>query len=78
MQYLVEALRALGNSERLRLFSLLEWQGAELCVCKLVEDLDLLQRPASKHLRILRRIGVIESIQVERWYNWSAAGARTF
>ena len=75
MRYLVEALRALGNPERLRLFFLLGWQGDGLCVCELVEALDLPQYQVSKHLRVLRRTGLIESTRVGRWAYYSVAGS---
>ncbi len=76
MEYLVEAFRALGNSERLRLFSLIGQQGGSFCVCELVEALGLPQYQVSKHLRTLRRVGLIESARMGRWTYYSVASSQ--
>ncbi len=68
-----EAFRALGNHERLRLFVLLTRQKGGCCVCELVEALGLPQYQVSKHLRILRRAGLIKSVRMGRWAYYAVA-----
>lgn len=39
----------------------------ELCVCHLVEDLELPQPLLSHHLKVLRNAGVVESERFKQW-----------
>lgn len=51
--------RALADPTRLRLLNLLV--AGELCVCDIMELLDLPQSTASRHLAYLRRAGLVET-----------------
>ena len=58
-------LKALGDANRLRIvMSLLR---GELCVCQIIELLGLAPSTVSKHLYILRQVGLIESNKKGRW-----------
>ncbi len=58
-------LKALSERNRLRAFmSLVE---GELCVCQIVELLNLAPSTVSKHLSILNRSGLLGSYKKGRW-----------
>ena len=60
-----EALRALAEPLRWRIVELLAVE--ELCVCHLVELLDAPQSLVSHHLRVLRKVGLVESERFRYW-----------
>lgn len=58
-------LKALAEPARWRIVELL---GAEeLCVCHVVDDLDMPQPLVSHHLKALREAGVVESERFKQW-----------
>ncbi len=57
--------RAIYDETRGRILELLEH--GELCVCELMEILQMDQSTASKHLGILHRTGLIERRKVGTW-----------
>lgn len=59
--------RAFSDPVRLRILHLLE--GGELCVCDLVEVLQLPQPTISRHLSYLRRAGLVK-VREERSWNF--------
>jgi ArsR family transcriptional regulator len=61
----IRLLRALSDPARLRLMRLL--QHGELCVCELVETLRMPQYAVSRHLRLLRALGLVEARRDGRW-----------
>ena len=60
-----EVLRVLGDPVRWRIVELLADE--ELCVCHLVEELDIAQPLVSHHLRVLKDAGVVESERFRYW-----------
>jgi ArsR family transcriptional regulator len=60
-----EVLKALAEPARWRIVERLSAE--ELCVCHLVEDLDLAQPLVSHHLKVLREAGVVESERFKQW-----------
>lgn len=72
----VKALRALGDETRIR--AVLALKDRELCVCQIVELLELAPSTISKHLQILREAGLVESRKKGRWvyYSLSQSHAR--
>ncbi len=52
-------LKALAEPLRWRIVELLT--GEELCVCHLVEELEIPQPLVSHHLRVLRDVGVVST-----------------
>ncbi len=62
--------KALSDENRVR--ALLALQGQELCLCQIVELLDLATSTVSKHMSILRQARLVESRKEGRWmyYRW--------
>lgn len=72
----VKALKALGDETRIR--AVLALRDHELCVCQIVEFLELAPSTVSKHLQILKEAGLVESRKKGRWvyYRLSETDAR--
>lgn len=62
-------LSALADPTRLRLIRLLLQE--ELCVCELVDALRMPQYKVSRHLAMLRRVGLVRARQNGRWMYYS-------
>jgi len=60
-----EVLRALAEPMRWRILQQLADE--ELCVCHLVEMLEVAQPLVSHHLRVLRDAGLVETERVRYW-----------
>lgn len=60
-----EVARALAEPLRWRIVHLLAAQ--DLCVCHLVEELEVAQPLVSHHLRVLRNAGLVESERYRYW-----------
>lgn len=58
--------KALADQTRLRLLLLLA-NGRELCVCELTQALELAQPKISRHLAILREMGVLQDRKAGLW-----------
>jgi len=58
-------LKALAEPARWRIVERLSVE--ELCVCHLVEDLELAQPLVSHHLKVLRDAGVVEAERFKQW-----------
>ena len=58
VEALAETFRILGDPTRLRIVDALA--ESELCVCDIVEILELPQPAVSRHLAYLRRMGLVE------------------
>lgn len=61
----VEVLKALAEPVRWRIVERLAVE--ELCVCHLVEDLDIRQPLVSHHLKALRAAGLVTSERFRQW-----------
>lgn len=61
----VDTIKALSEPMRWRIVELLA--GEELCVCHLVEELDVPQPLVSHHLKVLRDAGLVESSKYRYW-----------
>jgi len=62
---MAESLRAVAEPLRWRIIELLA--GEELCVCHLVEMLEVPQSLVSHHLRVLRKAGLVETERFRYW-----------
>ena len=69
-----ELFSALSDDLRLRILEVL--QGGERCVSELVEQLGVPQYSVSRHLQILRRIGLLERHRAGRWVGYRVAPER--
>ncbi|GAW30582.1 metalloregulator ArsR/SmtB family transcription factor [Carboxydocella sp. JDF658] len=65
MKELAEKLRALADENRLQIIRLLA--RGELCVCEIMEYLEMSQPTASHHLKILKQAGLVTDRKEGRW-----------
>lgn len=61
--------RALSDETRLRILLLLSRSG-ELCVCELVELMDVIQPKMSRHLAYLKEAGVVRDRREGTWIHY--------
>ena len=64
--------RALSDKNRLRALHAL--QGRELCVCQIVELLELASSTVSKHMSLLREAELVRSRKQGRWVYYRLPG----
>jgi len=57
---------ALANEVRLRIIDLISAHG-EMCVCELVDELQLSQANLSRHVSVLRDAGLLQDRKVGTW-----------
>ena len=68
----MDAARALADPNRVR--ALMALRGRELCVCQIVELLELAPSTVSKHMAILRQAYLVESRKDGRWIYYRRPG----
>lgn len=68
MQDLVRIMKALSDSNRLKMIKIL--QKRTLCVCEIREALGLAQPSVSKHLKILEEAGLVAWVKEGLWVNY--------
>ncbi|QDU79432.1 HTH-type transcriptional repressor CzrA [Polystyrenella longa] len=61
-----KVFRALSDLTRLRILNLL--RGGELCVCDLIDVLDLPQSTVSRHLAYLRKVNLVKARKEGLWH----------
>jgi DNA-binding transcriptional ArsR family regulator len=66
------AAKALSDEGRVRIVAALA--GQELCVCELIELLELAPSTVSKHLSLLKHARIIEGRRSGRWTHYRLAG----
>lgn len=72
----VDALyRAFADKTRLRILHML--LGGELCVCHIVDVLEVPQPKASRHLAYLRKAGLVLARREGRWSYYRLASAKS-
>lgn len=71
MKSTVEIFRALGDETRIRLVNLFVQSEKDLCVCEMVDALEVPQYQVSRHLATLRHSGLLD---VEKFGTWSHYG----
>ena len=74
MLQITQLFRALADETRLRILNLL--QQRELCVCQIVEVLELGQSKVSRHLAYLRNAGLVNDRRDATWMYYSLAEPR--
>ena len=72
MQQLLAVIKALDNDNRLRI--LLSLREGELCLCQVIEMLELAPSTVSKHMDLLRQAGLVEMRKEGRWHHYRLAG----
>lgn len=68
MMEFIETTKALADENRVR--ALMALRGRELCVCRIIELLQLAPSTVSKHLTILKKAGLIEGRKEGRWMHY--------
>lgn len=76
MKQLSLIFKALADESRLRILNLL-FQSGELCVCDIESILRFTQTKVSRHMRYLKRIGLIDDRKQGRWVLYSIARPKT-
>jgi DNA-binding transcriptional ArsR family regulator len=71
MKNIVDILKALSDETRLRIINLL--YSKELCVCDILETLNITQTKASRHLQYLKNAGLVEDRKHAQWVYYSMA-----
>ncbi len=66
--------KALSDPNRVR--ALLALREQELCVCRIIELLQLAPSTVSKHLTLLKQAGLIESRKAGRWMHYRLPDAQ--
>ncbi len=61
----IEVLKALADENRLNIIDILSC--GELCVCDIMEGLELTQPTVSHHLKILRSAGLVSTRKEGKW-----------
>ncbi|MDQ2087794.1 metalloregulator ArsR/SmtB family transcription factor [Herbivorax sp. ANBcel31] len=69
MEAVVDVLKALADETRLRIINLL-YEG-EMCVCDIVETLEITQTKASRHLIYLKNAGLVKHRKKAQWVYYS-------
>ncbi|MDP4095154.1 MAG: metalloregulator ArsR/SmtB family transcription factor [Bacillota bacterium] len=69
MDTLVDILKALSDETRLRILNLLYEK--ELCVCEVMEVLQISQAKASRHLIYLKNAGLVKDRKHAQWAYYS-------
>jgi ArsR family transcriptional regulator, arsenate/arsenite/antimonite-responsive transcriptional repressor len=69
MEKIVDVLKALSDETRLRIINLLYEQ--ELCVCDIIETLQITQTKASRHLSYLKNAGLVADRKYAQWVYYS-------
>ena len=68
MDKFIETTKAISDPNRVR--ALMALRGRELCVCRIIELLQLAPSTVSKHLTILKQAGLIEGRKEGRWMHY--------
>lgn len=66
---LTRLLSALADPTRLGALALL-WKGQELCVCELMERLDVTQSRMSRHMAVLKAAGLVVDRRDAQWVRY--------
>jgi ArsR family transcriptional regulator, arsenate/arsenite/antimonite-responsive transcriptional repressor len=70
MSNLEDVFKALGDPSRLKIVSMLAENG-EMCVCKIVEALNMGQPAVSHHMAALRHAGLVNHRKEGQWIHYS-------
>lgn len=70
MDNLIRMLKALADPTRVRIIQLLQTRD-ELCVCEIVDALDLPQYSISRHLGVLKAAGLVADWRQGKWMHYN-------
>ena len=72
MRHILAVTKALADEGRLRILASL--RGGELCVCQIVELLELAPSTVSQHLALLQQAELVTSRKDGRWVHYRLSG----
>jgi DNA-binding transcriptional ArsR family regulator len=72
MRDCIAIAKALGDLQRVR--ALMALEGGELCLCQLIELLNLSPSTVSKHMTVLNQARLVESRKEGRWVYYRLPG----
>ena len=75
MYEFINIVKALADPQRVR--ALVALQGRELCVCQIIELLELAPSTVSKHMWVLRQARLVDSRKQGRWMYYRLAETET-
>lgn len=73
MENYIRQYRALSEETRMRIMFLLNYAQEVLCVCEIMDSLDISQYNASRHLNILKTSGLVKGKKKGTWVFYSLA-----
>jgi ArsR family transcriptional regulator len=73
MKEFVEQAKALGDATRLRIIRLICEAKEELCVCELMDAIEVSHSNVSRHLKILKTAKIVRENKEGRWVHFSLA-----
>jgi len=71
----IQITKALSDPNRVRALAAI--RGRELCVCRIIELLQLAPSTVSKHLAVLKQAGLVEGRKEGRWMHYRLPGDRS-
>jgi len=76
MENYIRVFKALSDITRARILRLLLDAGSELCICEIVDSLNLAQYRISKHIKELKNAGILKERRQGRFIFYSLIHAR--
>ena len=73
MENYIKQYRVLSDKTRMRILFLLNYTKELLCVCEIMDSLDISQYNASRHLNILKASGLVKRKKKGTWAFYSLA-----
>ena len=71
MEQFIEIFKALSDETRLRILNLLILSEESVCVCEIVDSLEQNQYNISKHLKLLKNVGLVSESKDGRYKYFS-------
>jgi len=71
MEKYIEIVKAVSDETRLRILNLLILSEESICVCEIVDSLQVNQYNISRHLKLLKNTGLINEKKEGRWKYFS-------
>ncbi len=72
------AFKALSDKTRLRIAYLLSSSKTELCVCEIVDSLEIPQYNVSRHLKIMKKAGLASEVKAGKWVRYGIKSEGAF
>jgi len=73
----VKVFKALGEETRLRILNLFLQSGKQICVCEITDALEMPQYHISRHLTVLRNIGLVTIVRQGSWIYYTTVSEPT-